>query len=96
MAREERTGDHPTYGSARVAKKAMAIAAEKARALLLGNPYGTNEVPGHVPDTAIAGEPEPPCGFLRMDSRANSIAGGGLSSRVDETITHLTLHGVIP
>ena len=44
--------------------------------------FTADKVAGHVPDTAITAEPEPPCGWLAMDPLASSKAGGVLGSRV--------------
>jgi hypothetical protein len=68
-----------------------AIRAERTR-----NPhlYPPGIVPGHVPDTAVTGMPEPPGGWLPQPARANSIAGGGLSSRIGTVLRGYLVDGV--
>ena len=75
-------------------QSANAAAAERLRASLDGHPYQFNA--GHVPDTAVTGLPDPPCGWLDLPSTVNGRAGGPLSSRVGQRITHFTIDGVLP
>lgn len=83
----------PTAGALRTAADA-AKEAERARALAAGEPY-TGQV-GHVPDTAITGRADPPCGWLDMPGTINQKAGGVLGSRIDQWLSHFTLDGQIP
>jgi hypothetical protein len=71
-------------------------AANYARQTGTADPYASGKVPGHVPDTAVSGLADPPCGFLPITSRVNSKAGGYLGSRIGTVITHFTVDGVIP
>jgi RHS repeat-associated protein len=66
------------------------IRAERTR-----NPhlYPPGIVPGHVPDTGVTGMPNPPGGWLPQPIRANSIAGGGLSSRIGKVLRGYLVNG---
>jgi alpha-tubulin suppressor-like RCC1 family protein len=79
--------------------KNRAVAAEKKRAADQNNAYDSaTEVPGHVPDTAVAGTGEPPCGFLRMTPASNAAAAGpiGNAAKTGATVSHFTIDGKIP
>ncbi|XVU27708.1 polymorphic toxin-type HINT domain-containing protein [Actinoplanes sp. CA-054009] len=72
------------------AQMRAAIRAERTR-----NPhlYPRGIVPGHVPDTGVTGMAVPPGGWLPQPIRANSIAGGGLSSRIGTVLRGYLVNG---
>lgn len=76
------------------AAASAAAEAERSRAAVAGQPY-SGQV-GHVPDTAITGNPQPPCGWLDMPGTSNQVAGGVLGSRIGNLISHFTVDGVLP
>ncbi len=51
---------------------------------------------GHVPDTALTGMANPPTGWLDMPGISNSVVGGGLSSRIGQTVDVITVDGKVP
>jgi RHS repeat-associated protein len=67
---------------------------ERARAARAGTPYSGQA--GHVPDTALTGQANPPGGWLDMAGRSNNIAGGGLSSRIGKPVDIITIDGKVP
>ena len=67
---------------------------ERLRAARAGTPYHGQA--GHVPDTALTGKPTPPGGWRDMPGRSNSVAGGGLSSRIGKRIDVITIDGKVP
>lgn len=78
--------------STRFLQADMRAAIEQERRI---NPssYPPGWVPGHMPDTAVTGMANPPS-WLPSPSRANSIAGGGLSSRIGTTLRGFLVDGV--
>lgn len=83
----------PTKGVLRTAASQTAKA-ERTRAELAGQPY-SGQV-GHVPDTAVTGQANPPCGWLDMPGTSNQRAGGPLGPRVGKFITHFLVDGALP
>ncbi len=71
-----------------------AARAERIRAEKLNQPYSGQA--GHVPDTAVSGEAEPPGGWLDMPGVSNQAAGGVLGSRIGRLIIGFTIDGVVP
>src|SRR5262249_39319220 len=82
-----------TAGTLR-SQASAAARTERLRAQRAGNPYQGQA--GHVPDTAISGKPVPPGGWLDMAGTSNNVAGGGLSSRIGQTIDVITIDGKVP
>ena len=82
-----------TKGSLRTAASRDA-AAERGRAAAAGAPYQGQA--GHVPDTAVTGQPVPPGGYLDMRGNSSSIAGGCIGNCVGQTIVGYTVDGKIP
>lgn len=83
----------PTKGTLRRTASATARA-ERLRAARDGTPYNGNA--GHVPDTAVTGQAQPPGGWLDMPGTSNQAAGGVLGSRVGNPISHFTVDGQLP
>ncbi|MEV4352142.1 polymorphic toxin-type HINT domain-containing protein [Actinoplanes sp. NPDC049596] len=81
----------PTAGKLRT-KANAAARAERRRARRAGVAY-TGQA-GHVPDTAVTGMANPPAGWLDMPGKSNSVAGGGLSSRIGTTIRGMLIDGI--
>jgi RHS repeat-associated protein len=71
-----------------------AARAERLRAARAGQPYGGQA--GHVPDTAVTGQANPPGGWLDMPGSSNQAAGGVLGSRIGQRVDHFTVDGEIP
>jgi RHS repeat-associated protein len=71
-----------------------ATRAERLRAARAGQPYQGQA--GHVPDTAVSGQAQPPAGWLDMPGVSNSACGGVLGCRVGQTVDHFTVDGVLP
>jgi hypothetical protein len=71
-----------------------AARSERLRAARAGQPYLGQA--GHVPDTALTGLPDPPAGWLDMPGTSNNVAGGGLSSRVGQSVDAITVDGKLP
>lgn len=71
-----------------------AARAERLRAARAGQPYSGQA--GHVPDTAVTGEANPPAGWLDMPGTTNQSAGGLLGSRIGQPIDHYTVDGEVP
>jgi hypothetical protein len=67
---------------------------ERLNAERAGRPYQGQA--GHVPDTALTGLPNPPAGWLDMPGRSNSVVGGGLSSRIGQGVSTITVDGRVP
>lgn len=82
-----------TRGPLRRAASAAARA-ERLRAARAGRPYRGQA--GHVPDTAITRQANPPAGWLDMPGTSNQAAGGVLGSRVGQRVDHFTVDGQIP
>jgi RHS repeat-associated protein len=82
-----------TAGALRSAANAAARA-ERNSAARAGMPYEGQA--GHVPDTALTGQARPPGGWLDMAGRSNNIVGGGLSSRIGQTIKAIMVDGKKP
>ncbi|HJQ41170.1 MAG TPA: RHS repeat-associated core domain-containing protein [Thermoanaerobaculia bacterium] len=82
-----------TKGSLRRSASAAARR-ERIRAERAGEPYAGQV--GHVPDTAISGQAEPPAGWLDMPGTSNQCCGGGLSSRLGQPIRVVTVDGRVP
>ncbi|MEV4625257.1 polymorphic toxin-type HINT domain-containing protein [Micromonospora sp. NPDC049523] len=78
--------------STRLLQADMRAAIEAERRTNPGN-YPAGWVPGHMPDTGVTGMANPPS-WLPSPSRANSIAGGGLSSRIGKTLRGFLVDGV--
>lgn len=76
------------------ARPAAAARAERLRAARGGQPYSGQA--GHVPDTAVTGEANPPAGWLDMPGTTNQSAGGPLGSRIGQRIDHYTVDGELP
>lgn len=83
----------PTAGILRRAASAAARA-ERQRAERAGTPYQGQA--GHVPDTAISGQPEPPAGWLDMPGFSNQVCGGVLGCRIGQKISRFTVDGNTP
>jgi hypothetical protein len=83
----------PTAGPLRSQANA-ATRTERLNAERAGTPYQGQA--GHVPDTALTGLPNPPAGWLDMPGRSNSVVGGGLSSRIGQGISVITVDGRVP
>jgi hypothetical protein len=83
----------PTKGPLRRAASAAARR-ERLRAERAGQPYAGQA--GHVPDTAISGNAEPPAGWLDMPGTSNQCCGGGLGSRLGQPIRTITVDGRVP
>jgi RHS repeat-associated protein len=83
----------PTAGTLR-SQASEAARLERLRAARAGQPYAGQA--GHVPDTALTGSPVPPAGWLDMPGASNNVIGGGLSSRIGNTIEVITVDGKIP
>jgi hypothetical protein len=67
---------------------------ERLRAAQAGEPYLGQA--GHVPDTALTGLADPPDGWLDMPGTVNNVIGGGLSSRIGQTVDAITVDGAVP
>jgi RHS repeat-associated protein len=80
----------PTDGALR-AEASAAARAERLAAERAGNPYLGQA--GHVPDTAITGQANPPGGWLDMPGVSNQVCGGVLGSRVGQLISGFTVDG---
>jgi hypothetical protein len=68
------TGRVSTKGTLR-AEADAAAAAERRRAARAGDAYGRDEAAAHLPDTTWTGTPDPPQGWSKHDSTANTILG---------------------
>jgi len=82
-----------TKGSLR-AQASAAAKAERARAAAQGTPY-TGQA-GHVPDTALTKQPNPPLGWLDMPGTSNNAAGGALGPHVGEDVKEILINGKRP
>jgi RHS repeat-associated protein len=82
-----------TAGPLRRAASAAARA-ERIRAARANTPYQGQA--GHVPDTGVTGQPNPPAGWLDMPGVSNQCCGGVLGSRVGRTISDFTVDGLPP
>jgi RHS repeat-associated protein len=71
-----------------------AARAERLRAARAGLPYQGQA--GHVPDTALSRQPNPPAGWLDMPGTSNQSAGGGLGPRIGQTVDVITVDGQTP
>jgi len=67
---------------------------ERLAAARAGTPYVGQA--GHVPDTALTGLANPPAGWLDMVGSSNQAAGGGLGSRIGQTVHVITVDGHVP
>lgn len=83
----------PTAGTLR-SQASAAARAERLRAARAGQPYQGQA--GHVPDKALTGQAAPPGGWLDMPGTSNNVAGGGLSSRIGQTVDVITVDGQVP
>jgi RHS repeat-associated protein len=83
----------PTKGPLRRAASAAARR-ERLRAERAASPY-EGQV-GHVPDTAISNQAEPPAGWLDMPGTSNQCCGAGLGSRIGKPIRVITVDGKVP
>lgn len=82
-----------TKGALRIDASRLAQV-ERDRALQAGTPY-SGQV-GHVPDTAVTGQANPPCRWLDMPGTTNQRAGAPLGRRVGKFITHYLVGGALP
>ena len=73
------------------ADASAAARAERLRAARNNTPYSGQA--GHVPDTAVTGQANPPGGWLDMPGHSNQVAGGGLGSRVGKPLSGFTVDG---
>ena len=71
-----------------------AAAEERERALLAGRPYQGQA--GHVPDTALTGQADPPAGWLDVRGCSNQVCGGVLGSRIGRRVRGFTANGARP
>jgi hypothetical protein len=76
------------------ALRAEANAAERLAAERAGTPYVGQA--GHVPDTAITGQANPPGGWMDMPGFSNQVCGGLLGSRVGQVIAGFSADGAPP
>lgn len=81
-----------TKGALRIEASRLAQL-ERDRALQAGTPYGGQV--GHIPDTAVTGQANPPCGWLDMPGTTNQRAGAP-GPRVGKFITHYLVGGALP
>ncbi len=68
--------------------------AERLRAARAGTPYKWKA--GHVPDTAVSGQPNPPAGWQDMPGVSNDVCGGVLGCKVGQLVDHFTIDGKAP
>jgi len=83
----------PTAGELRAAASAAARS-ERLRAAAEGTPYQYQV--GHVPDTAVTGQPNPPAGWIDVPGCVNQSCGGVLGSRVGQVVDGFLIDGKKP